>query len=276
MENLFSHTADFYDLDIRSIERHDLPFYLDFANRFGGPVLELACGTGRVTIPLADAGFPVWGLDLSEAMLSVFRRKLIGADPTTTERIHLIRSDMADFRLPERFPLIIVPFRGFQALTGDDRIRSCLASVRRHLAPGGRFILDVFSVDSRLDESWIHGEQFDWTYQDRRTNTMIVRTGSRDRIDTRRQILDSSIMYYLRRPDGSEERLLDRISLKYWYEYQLQALLASSGFRIEAEYGSYDRRPPGTGSEFIFVCSRLHLPGESGGPNGEDAAEDTE
>ena len=74
--NLFRVTASLYDLDQRNITKDDIPFYLEYASKLHGSILELACGTGRVTIPLANEGYNIWGIDLSKEMLDQLKVKM--------------------------------------------------------------------------------------------------------------------------------------------------------------------------------------------------------
>ena len=106
--------ADVYD-SIYAYVREDIPFYVEEASRLGGPVLELGCGTGRITLPIAQSGIDIVGLDNSDGMLEVARRKArLLEDGNGVVDLHM--ADMRDFSLGRTFPLVIIPFRGFLAL----------------------------------------------------------------------------------------------------------------------------------------------------------------
>jgi len=94
MENLYRNTAYLYDLDARDIVNDDIPFYIEYAKKQDGVVLELGCGTGRVAIALAGAGHDVTGLDLSQDMLDVFRGKLI-KQPDIADKINIVYGNIA-------------------------------------------------------------------------------------------------------------------------------------------------------------------------------------
>ena len=119
----------------------DIPFWLNQARRFGGPILELACGTGRVSLPLAKAGFAVTGTDVSDSMLAEARKKAAAASVA----IEWLKADVRSFDLGRKFPLVIFPFNTIAVMHEIEDLEACLASVKRHLAPGGRFIIDVFN-----------------------------------------------------------------------------------------------------------------------------------
>src|SRR5260370_2950662 len=110
-----SFIADYYDESpVVSGRLQDVAFYRDATREFGDPVLELGCGTGRITMALAEAGKRVTGLDLSERMLERAEKKRAAVRVGARERVHLVQADMARFDLGEKFPLVIIPFRPFQ------------------------------------------------------------------------------------------------------------------------------------------------------------------
>ena len=138
----FDDWSDVYDA-VYAYVRQDLPFYVEEAAASGGPILELGCGTGRVSVAVARAGVDVFGLDSSPEMLEKARLK---ADTLQngSGSLTLIRADMRSYELDGRFPLIIVPFRGFLSLlTVEDQTRTLL-NAKRHLAPGGRLVFNIF------------------------------------------------------------------------------------------------------------------------------------
>ena len=108
------------------------------ANAAGQAVLEVACGTGRVTIRLAREGFEVVGLDLSEAMLDVARENSAGMGS-----IRWVQGDMRSFDLGEAFGLVIIPGHSFQNLLTAADQAACLDSIRRHLIPGGQLVVHL-------------------------------------------------------------------------------------------------------------------------------------
>jgi len=137
--------AEAYDADMgRAADAmDDVPFYVELAREAaltGQAVLELGCGTGRVTIPIAQAGVEVVGLDNAPAMLNVARRKAT----TAGVDVRWVAADMRSFKLEQRFGLVIVPFRSFLHLLTDADQRACLERIHEHLLPGGRLALNFF------------------------------------------------------------------------------------------------------------------------------------
>ena len=134
--------ADIYD-SVHTLAE-DIPFWVEEAKASGGPVLELACGTGRVAIPIAQAGVPVVGLDNSTQMLKLARAKARRLK-LATNVLRFAHGDMRDFSLDgQKFSLAIIPFRSFQLLLSVADQYQALYAIRAHLVPGGRLIVDLF------------------------------------------------------------------------------------------------------------------------------------
>jgi len=195
--NLFRVTASLYDLDQRNITKDDISFYLEYALKLHGSILELACGTGRVTIPLANEGYNIWGIDLSKEMLDQLKVKMENLQEEVKQRIHITHADMTNFELGREFSLIIIPFRSFQSLTLEEQQKACLHTVHRHLSEDGYFIIDVFKPYAQLDKSWIQPEVLDWETVNPITNNKVRRTHIRREIDVENQIIYPELIYYI-------------------------------------------------------------------------------
>ena len=255
--NRYTRSSHLYDLDQRDILTADIPFYLDYASEQNGDVLELACGTGRVSLELAKAGYNITGLDLSEQMLEIFRQKLDIAAPEVRQCVTLTHGNMASFQLDRKFSLIIAPFRAFQALTVDEDIKGCLRCVKEHLRDGGLFIINTFRPYKQLDTSWCYPETVQWEHDDKETDCHVTKKHWGDRIDTVRQIIYPHFAYEITYPSGQTERITEDLSLKYWYYEQLKSLLLENSYDVIEEYGWYDKSPIENGRELIFVASPI-------------------
>jgi SAM-dependent methyltransferase len=236
----------------------EIDWWIRQARDSGGPVLELACGTGRVTWPIARAGVEIVGLDIEAGMLRTAESKR-GREPReVSERVRFLRADMTDFSLGETFALAIIPFRAFQALLTPPAQRSSLASIRRHLRPGGRLIIDVF--DPRLE--WLLPDCGEPGSPDRpnvkhpvsgNTVTVEVLTRINDPVS---QTLRERWRFTERASSGTvvrrEEELLD---LRWSYRYEMRYLLELCGFTIESEFSDFRGSPPTYGREQIWVAA---------------------
>jgi len=250
--------AEFYD-PINGSRIPDLDFFKDYAKKANGKILELACGTGRVLIPLAQAGYKITGIDLSTHMLDICRRKLAEQPADIKKRVNLVQANMADFKLKEKFALAIIPGRSFQILISPKDQESCLHLIAAHLVPYGRLIINVFNPKfPRL---------FDPQYlQERQTRTNITLSDGRnvrvfDRIvayHKNEQYNDVEEIYYVHHPDGKEERLVQSFPFHYFFRYEMEHLLRLCGFKVIELFGNFDKSPLSDDSpEMIFVAEKV-------------------
>lgn len=259
-KNLYVSDAQFYDLDNRKIVKVDIPFYLNFTAEIKDPILELACGTGRLTIPMAEAGHEMWGLEYSETMLQQFEIKRNQLPGQVANRIHLIHGDMSNFELGREFSVILLPNRSFQLLLEENLERSCLNAIHRHLSPTGTFIIDIgnFIANKEVEKNWLNQEeQFDWENSDPKTGIKVRRSHIRKEIDVNNQIIYPHKIYRVTKPDGTLQTITKRAPWKYFSVNQIRNLLTSCHFDILQEMGSYEGEPIGeSGPEFIFICRK--------------------
>jgi SAM-dependent methyltransferase len=251
--------AEFYDHITPYHHRQDVGFFVEMARQSAGPVLEIGCGTGRVLIPTARAGLEITGLDLSSSMLSVCRERLSLETPELQAKVALIQGDMRKFDLGREFNLITTPFRPFQhLLTPEDQI-ACLNNIHRHLAPEGRFILDLFNPSLKFlvddDHSVENLDVPEFVLPDGRQVTRFHRIASRDVFN---QIQDVELIYYVTHKDGRAERLMHEFPMRYLFKFEVEHLLARCGFKVEHVYADYDWSPYGAKypGELIFVARK--------------------
>ncbi len=229
---------------------------MEYATKYPGEILELACGTGRVAIPLAQDGCKVYGIDLSDSMLEQFKLKLTSEPEQVRVNIRFEKNDMTGFQLNRIFSLIIVAFRSFQALTSEESQRKFLKCVLNHLQDDGAFIINVFQPYQKMDESWVFPETLQWETTDEKTDARIIKKHRGVKIDLREQIIYPEMIYQLFKPSGEIEEVRELLKLKYYYYEQIKGLLESEGFMINEEYGYYDKSGMGQGKEMIFVCTK--------------------
>ena len=135
---------DLYDVVYSDI-RDDIPLWVGEARAARGRVLELACGTGRVLIPCLEAGVPIEGLDITEAMVGYLKEKLAARGL----KAEIAAGDMRDFTRPHRYSLIFIAFNSFlHNLTAADQLAT-LRCCREHLESDGKLVINIFHPDSR-------------------------------------------------------------------------------------------------------------------------------
>jgi SAM-dependent methyltransferase len=221
-------------------QNRDIPFYISLARETGGPVLELACGSGRVAIPLARAGFEVTGLDLSERMLAMGRQKLLKEPPEVQARVRLLRGDMTDFTTGQRYPLILIPFNSLQLLHSPEDQRRALACAARHLAEGSRLVLEVNAgfKNLRSDEQPQHKWTRHW-----REKALTVSAGERVWQDVQKQVTVFDMIFETADERGRRERVEVREMLRWTSRGEVKAQLRGVGLRILSVFGDFERGP---------------------------------
>ena len=244
--------ASIYD-SVYSYVRDDIPFYVKQALDSGGDVLELGCGTGRVTIPIAEAGVDVVGLDFSEAMLDIARSKSSALSSRSGE-LSLRLEDMRDFDLGRQFSLIIIPFRGFLSLLSVEDELSTLRVILRHLKPGGRLVFNIFvpDVNSLLQEGDVAYHLRDVT--DPVTGSTLV-LWNQSRYDNFTQIVYARII--IEELDSRSEivrKIYRDFQLRYVHRWEMQHLLELCGFEVLDLYGDFDCSPfDESSTEMVWV-----------------------
>jgi SAM-dependent methyltransferase len=231
---LYDKIAGIYDPWSRSVTE-DVAFYVDRALASGGPVVELAVGTGRIAIPIAQAGIDVIGVDSSPAMLAVARA--VAEEAGVAGRLDLRLGDLRQPPVRERVPLAICPFRSLLHMETEDEKLRALVAARDLLAEEGRFVFDVFAPSrediAETDGRWLEREpgifeRADWD-EGSRTLSLSVRS------------------------DGGAETTfgLHWLSATEWLR-----LLDAAELEVEGLYGWFDLRPHGEDEDMIFVTRR--------------------
>lgn len=251
--------ASFYDYYSTGLEG-DVQFYVEEAQRADASVLELGCGTGRILIPIAQSGIPIFGLDRAPAMLALARQKIAHLTTETQHRIRLGEGDMRKFSLPQRFHLITVPYRAFLHLLTPKDQRQALACIHSHLSPNGRLIFNIF--DPHLETIAAHlgplgavlKKDTEFLHPD--TGRRIIAWEARQ-YDLEHQILEQSVVFEELDSTGQMlSRTHTSLTLRYVFRYEMQLLLELSGFKIDALYGDFQRGSFQHGGEQIWIVRK--------------------
>ncbi len=251
MDDPYAAIADLYDLEMQDFA-DDLLFYENLARRCEGPILELGVGTGRVAIPLARAGFEVWGIDASEAMLTRARSH---AGEGLAGELHLSQADMRDFDLGREFDLIFAAIGTLQHLLSVDGQRRCLACVRRHLAPGGLFVAAVRPV-TYLDWEASPGMVIHrWTRRHPETGRLVTKWVAATMVPAE-QVRHMTHWYDVMQEDGSVRRRVVEFDGHYFGRYELEGLLKDAGMELANCYGDHDLMPYNDQSEWLIVVAQ--------------------
>jgi len=236
----------------------EIDFYVTRARASGGPVLELGCGTGRISWPIARADVPVVGLDIESAMLERAEMKRQQEPAIVGNRARFVRGDMSNFSIDEQFALAIIPFRAFLMLLTVEAQQATLACVYRHLMPGGRLIIDIFDprYDLLAEESFTPRREVPSMHDPATGNTISVTVIERINDRLRQRATERWIFRELR-PDGTlvseQEELLE---IRWIFRYEMRHLFALAGFVVEEELSDYAGAPPAYGKEQIWVVRK--------------------
>ncbi len=226
--------------------KDDIPFYLHQIDKYGDPVLELMCGTGRVAIPIAEKGVNVVGLDASEPMLQQAKSKAAakGLD------VQWVKADVRDFKLDKKFNVIFIPINSVTHLHDLNSIKACFRCVREHLALDGRFIIDVFTPDLNILIRDPNKRYPVAHYDDPDGGGPVVVTEN-NVYDPASQI--NHIKWYHQIDDG-DERVVE-LNMRILFPQELDELLVYNGFTIEHKFGNYDQSPYDSASpKQLMVC----------------------
>ena len=233
-EALYDRIARIYDPWSVSVTE-DVEFYVDEAVASGGPVVELAVGTGRIAVPTARAGIPVIGVDESPGMIAVARER--AEQEGVAELVDLRLGDLREPPVDERVPLVTIPFRSLLHMPDEAQKLRALQGAASVLEPDGRLVFDVFAP-SREDIEETDGL---WLERER---------GIFERADWDEQARTLSLS--VRSDDQSATMHLHWLSPAEW-----NAILEEAGFEVETLYGWFDRRAFEGGEDQIWVCRRL-------------------
>lgn len=237
-----------YDLECDAFA-NDKPVIEQWARELGSPLLDLACGTGRMSIHMALQGYPVTGVDIVPEMIGHARKKAAARGVS----IEFVVGDARSFQLEKQFPFIFMLMNAFQFLPTRADHEAMLARVREHLAPGGRFLFETRNpnAENLLRVMHPNGQQY------------ATPDGG--------QLLTSETMYYdamtqiqhytgTRRfvtANGQETVKTLRVGLRYVYPQEMETLLHYNGFRIRECYGDWEQAPLTANSPaMIYVCER--------------------
>jgi SAM-dependent methyltransferase len=221
----------------------DLPLYLELARAQGSRVLEVACGSGRVMLPLVRAGFEVLGVDASAHMLALARDKLEAS--VGTGRAELVRADMRRFELDQRdFDLAILAVKSFAYLTDRADQVACLDSIYRHLRPGGMLAIDLLHPRPDWTGALSGSMRDDLLQSVSSSGITLSRVESVVRTDLARQVRVIRSIYEVidNRASVVEKRFVEW-PYRWTHRFEAEHLLERAGFTIEALFGGYRREP---------------------------------
>lgn len=244
----FDPIAQYYDYLFP--EKDDIPFWVKLAKKFGSPVLEFACGTGRITFPIAQAGIEITGIDISINMLQKAKEKLAKEPEEIRKKVTLIQADCNNFNLPNKnFSAVFSPW-GFYAVTNNDE-RDCLNSVKKHLNAKGYFVVDIRN-EKEPAKDWdikrVEEEEEFPELKIKRESHVIGNAKTK----IFKLIYQTKVMF----SDRSVKEIITERKQKLYTKKDMEKLLENSGFKILEIYGDYDFSDYQTDSKRAIFISR--------------------
>ncbi len=252
-------SAKYYDEAYATKEDlEDLAFYVDIAKANLGPVLELACGTGRIMLPIAREGISIHGVDNSGPMLDVLQDKLRQELKDVRELVSTSHGDIRSFRSKRDYPLVIIPFRPLQHMyTVEDQV-AALQTAAFHLQAGGNLVFDVFypkfdSLNSKVGQELL---ELEWTPKSD-PSKVIRRYLRKESVDKINQNFTATFIFRTYQGERLIQEETESLRMSYYTYPHLRALFLLAGLEIVEEYGSFARTPLDNEAEqMIFVLKK--------------------
>lgn len=221
-----------------------VPYYLELSRNTSDGILELACGTGQLTLPIASAGLPIAGLDLSEPMLKIAKKRASAASVS----VELVLGDMRNFDLGRQFGLIFIARNSLLHMYSIEDILAVFAMVRRHLAPGGTFAFDIFNSNlERLARP--SGRRFSVM----QVETELFGTVSvEETSDYNNATQVNHACWYVSTPEKRDAWVIP-LALRSIFPQELPLLLEAGGFHLKSRAGDLAQTPFDSNSR-LQVC----------------------
>lgn len=252
--------ARLYDLDL-SEDPGDVELYQALARRTGGPIVELAVGSCRIAVPLAEDGHRVVGVDIDEAMLARGRARIEAAGPAIAGRIELIQADMVDAGTDPRvsaggpFHLAILALNSIIILASAARQRAVLVSMARLLAPGGLVVVDVW-LPVPIDLAAFDGRlSLDWLRTDPETGADVTKM-SAAWFDPTRRLVTMTTVFEEGRQGETPVRWTRADALRLVTTDELMSYAADAGLEVEQMGGDHQLGPLGAGADRVVLVAR--------------------
>jgi len=245
--------ADYYDWEFNIFcteQQKDVEFWLDLAKEIGDPILELACGSGRITIPLAQAGYRITGLDYSSEMLKILYNK-----SEHSENLTILNSDMVNFQSEDRFKFIFISYSSFQQLLNRKDQIACLKNIHRHLSKDGILAMDIGRKICEGEDIAEYKHLYTAFYPKDDSTVSMFTSFKTDRKRMVRYWTDKYLKYF---KNGQKETYINHIALKECDLNHMQDLFRFTGFKITEVYGSFRKDPlKEESNNAIYIATRI-------------------
>ena len=253
--------ARLYDLDLLD-DPGDLDLWLALAEQAGGPVLELMAGTGRLAVPLAEAGFTVTAVDLDPAMLRRAAQRGAAAGSEVAGRLDLVLADVVGLELPGdgTFRLGIVALNSILLLRSRDAQQAAWVALAAHLAPGGLAAVDAWLPDAADLARYDGRLHLEYLRRDPEVGGWVTKTAAAQH-DGATGTVALTTFFDEGEPGQSPVRWFRRDVVRLTSADEQRALAESAGLRVELVAGGYDLEPLGPHDDRLVILARRPGPG---------------
>ncbi|NCG18064.1 MAG: methyltransferase domain-containing protein, partial [Rhodobacterales bacterium] len=227
--------AELYDLEYAD-HTEDLAWYTSLAKKFGGPILELGCGTGRLTLPIARTGAKVIGVDLSQPMLDGLAQR-VAADSKVQDKVQTHLGDFRTLDLDRQFPLVLWPFNALHHCRDLEQVSAVLARISRHMGPTSRLAMDCYLPARELYEQDPNEEVEPRTFVDARGQTLT----SWEQTWWEPELKVHHVVYTYVYPDGTTKR--SHLQLRMYELAEVKQAIHDAGFEILLEARNFQNNP---------------------------------
>lgn len=252
LDDPYAVMARYYDAENAGLVE-DLAAYEALVGRFGGPVLDVGCGTGRVALHMARQGVRVVGIDTSGPMLERARQHA-ERQRLAAPQIELLQADITTLALDERFRLALLTYNTFMHFIEQEQQIAVLQRITAHLEPGGALALDLPNPIEMFRSEDIPALVLERTFSDSQTGHQVMQQ-SVVRLDRAAQVMDVTWVYDRVDPAGRVSRAVIPLRLRYTLAHELRLLLERAGFAAVERCGDYDFAPYDEDSPRLFTIA---------------------
>ncbi len=253
MTEFYDTIARFYDAENLEMT-DDLPLYSGLAEIYGGPILDVGCGTGRVMLHLAQEGHQCIGVDTSPQMLELGRRKA-EAMPEVARRVQFVEGDITTHQAADKYQMILLPYHTFMHFPNQEIQLHTLAQLTRNLADGGVMVFDLPNAGEAFGTQDDHAIALERTFVDPQTGHIVMQQ-SVSTLDRVTQQLHITWIYDEIQADGMVRRTVAPLVLRYVFFSEMKLLLRLNGLQCVEVYGDYDQQPFEDGSPRMILVTQ--------------------
>lgn len=250
--NIWDEFSAFYDWELSIVnpqQNDDIVFWEEVIKSYGPPVLEFACGSGRLTIPLAESGLEITALDFSENMLRLLEKKAI----EKKLKIDIIQADMTNFHIANKFSFALLGYFALQQLTSLSAQEKCLKTIHRQLKTDGVLGLDIYPCVCEGPDEMESELLYSAAYPFDNSQISMYSSYKIDRLNLIKTWKDE----YIKCKNGKEEHFFNTISLMECSPAYMELLLDKCGFKIIEQYGSFDKKTVTLDSNnILYLCKK--------------------